>query len=102
MNLLPGSKRITADAQIGSGTKQVRLFSVSLLSGGSASTLTLRNGTDVSGTIYEQVDGFASQSVTKNYNGGLLFPLTGTNTGGLFADVDANITSATFVFTEEL
>lgn len=102
MNLLPGSQRITADAQVGSGTKQVRLFSVSLVSGGSASTLTLRNGTGVSGTAFEQVDGTASQSVTKNYAGGLLFPMTSANTGGLFADADANISFATFVFTEEL
>ena len=102
MNLLPGSQRITADSQIGSGTKQVRLFSVSLVSGATNSTLLLKNGTSTSGTAYEQVDGFANQSVTKNYNGGLLFPLTSANAGGLFADVDANISYATFVFTEEL
>lgn len=104
MNLLPGVQRITtSSAQIGSGTKRVRLFSVSLVSGASAaSTLILRNGTTASDTAYDQIDGIVGQSVTKNYAGGLSFPLTGNNVGGLFANVDANISYATFVFTEEL
>lgn len=101
MNLIPASQRITADGAIGpAGTaampRPIRLFSVSLISGASASTLTLRNGVDTSGTAYEQVDGVASQSTTKNYAGGLRFPL------GLFADVDANVSYVTFSFTEEM
>tara|TARA_R110000868_G_C10487806_1_gene729913 strand:- start:93 stop:398 length:306 start_codon:yes stop_codon:yes gene_type:complete len=100
MNLIPGIQRITGDAQIGpvgtvSVPKPIRLFSVSLISGASASTLTLRDGTSTGATANEQVDGNASQSVTKNYAGGLRFP------NGLFADADANISYATFSFTEE-
>lgn len=100
MNLVPGVQRITSHSIIGptgtaSAPRPIRLFSVSLVSGGSASTLTLRNGIDTSGTANEQVDGVASQSITKNYAGGLRFP------AGLFANVDANISYATFSFTEE-
>ena len=100
MNLVPGVQRITADSSIGpagtaSAPRPIRLFSVSLISGGTASTLILRNGIDTSGTANEQVDGVVSQSVTKNYAGGLRFPL------GLYADVDTNISYATFSFTEE-
>lgn len=100
MNLVPGIQRITGDAQIGpSGTinvpRPIRLFSVSLISGVAASTLILRDGLSATSTANEQVDGTASQSVTKNYAGGLRFP------NGLFADADANISYATLSFTEE-
>ncbi len=100
MNLVPGVQRITASGSIGpTGTvnvpRPIRLFSVSLISGGTASTLTLRDGLSASGTANEQVDGNASQSVTKNYAGGLRFP------NGLFASVDTNISYATFSFSEE-
>lgn len=100
MNLVPGVQRVTTDISVGPvGTanvpRPIRLFSVSLVSGASASTLTLRDGTSTAANANEQVDGVASQSVTKNYAGGLRFP------NGLFADVDANISYATFSFTEE-
>lgn len=99
MNLVPGVQRVTADIQVGSTSASkpilVRVFCVNLISGGSASTLILRNGTSASATAWEQVDGIASQSVTKNYSGGLQFPL------GCFADVDASISYATVSFTEE-
>lgn len=91
----PGPQRVTADLAVGTSGKPVRVFSVNLVSGGSASTLILRNGTSASGTTWDQIDGTASMSVTKNYAGGLLFP------SGCFADVDANISYATVSFTQE-
>lgn len=95
MNLTPGTVRVTADAAVLTSGSAVRVFSVNLVSGGSASTLTLKNGTSTSGTAFEQIDGIASQSVTKNYAGGLLFP------AGCFADADANISFATLVCSKE-
>lgn len=95
MNLIPGVTRITADGPVGTSGKPIRVFCVNLVSGGSASTLTLRNGTSGSATANEQVDGTASQSVTKNYAGGLRFA------SGCYADVDANISYATITYTEE-
>ena len=95
MNVTPGTTRITADGIVGVQNQPFRVYAVSLISGGTASTLTLRNGPLVTSTIQEQVDGVASQAVTKNYAGGLLFP------AGLFADVDANISFADIVGTTE-
>lgn len=92
MNLTPGQQRVTADAVVGGSGVPARVFCVTLVSGGTASTLVLRNGTSASGTAFEQIDGIASQSVTKNYAGGLFFPL------GCFADADANISYATVIF----
>lgn len=95
MNLAPGSTRITSDSAIGRSGKPYRLFSVILKSGGSASTLALKNGTSTSGTEYDSVIGEASAVIRTSYAGGLLFP------DGLYADVDANISYAVLIGTNE-
>lgn len=83
-----GYQQITGDAQIGSGP--VAIYGINLISGGSASTLALKNGTSSSGTLVIQEKGTASQGVSFAYGGkGIVFP------GGCFADADANISSAT-------
>lgn len=92
---LPGPSRVTADAVVGVSGKPTRVFSIELISGSSASTLTMRNGTTTGGTTWAQVDGTANQSVTKNWAGGLLFP------SGCFADVDANISYVVISFTTD-
>lgn len=98
MNLLPGTQNITTTSDIAVGTsgKAIRVFCITLVSGGTASTLILRNGATASSTPYEQIDGSASLSVTKNYAGGMRFP------NGCFADTDTNISYATVVYAEEL
>ena len=95
MNLLPGRQRVTADAIIGSGTRGVRVYSVHLISGATASVGYLRNGTVVGADIDIQIDGVASTGVTLNFAGGVLLP------AGCFYDDDSNITSAIVTFTEE-
>ena len=95
MNLLPGTVRLTADGVVGASGQPMRVYSVHLISGGSASTCTLENGTTSSGTIYAQIDGTASMGVTINFAGGLLFP------NGCFLDADANITSCVIVCSSE-
>jgi len=95
MNLMPGVQRVTADLAVGTSGRRIRVFCVTLISGATASTLKLHNGTSTSGTEWEQIDGVISQAVTKNYAGGLSFP------AGCFANVDANIGYATIVFSEE-
>lgn len=92
MNVLPGSQRITADSQIGPSDKAIQLYSVSLISGGTASVLSLLNGTSTGGTQYVSITGIANTGTVINFAGGLRFP------NGLFADVDTNISSATFGF----
>ena len=95
MNLVVGTQRVTADIAIGRSGQPCRIFCVHLVSGASASTLNLRNGTSASGTIQAQIDGTALRSATVSFAGGMLFPL------GCFADVDANISFASVVATNE-
>lgn len=95
MNMMPGVQRVTADTAIGVSGQPVRIYSVNLTSGGSNSSLLLRNGTSASAQENAEVNGTASLCVTANFAGGLLFPL------GCFADVDANISYATVVFSTE-
>jgi hypothetical protein len=91
-----GTQRITADSALVANGRPVRIFNVNLVSGGTASTLTLRNGTSASANAFDQVDGAASLSVTKNWAGGLFFP------DGCFLDVDANISYATVSYESQL
>lgn len=96
MNLLPGTQRITADSAIGPSGKPIRLFCVSLVSGGTASVLSLLDGTSTGGTQFVSITGTVSTGTVINFAGGMRFP------NGLYADVDTNISSATFVFDYEL
>lgn len=95
MNFVPGSTRLTADGQVGSGTRACRVYSIHLVSGGTGSATVLKNGTSTSGTAYVQVDGVASTGVTLNFAGGVLFP------AGCYMDTDANISYAVITFNEE-
>jgi hypothetical protein len=96
MNLEPGTQIVTADIAVGTSGSPTRVFSVELISGETASTLILKNGTSTGGTAYAQIDGVANQSVLYNYAGGKFFP------AGCFADVDANISYAAITFTKNV
>jgi len=95
MNLVPGVVRLTADGLVGTSGMPIRIFSIHLVSGATASTTTFRDGTTSSDTAHIQVDGIASQGVTIGFNGGVRFP------NGCFMDTDANISYSTIVYTEE-
>ena len=95
MNLVPGTIQLTADGLVGSSGVPIRIFSVHLVSGGTASTTTFNNGTLVGDTAWVQVDGTASKGVTVNFAGGVRFPL------GCYMNTDANITYASITYTEE-
>ena len=95
MNLVPGSTRLTADGLVGSSGNPIRVFSIHLISGATASTTTFNNGTLVGDTAYAQVDGIASKSVTLNFAGGLRFP------AGCYMNTDANISYCVITYTEE-
>lgn len=82
---LHGSSLYTADAIVGGvAGKPVRIFSATWLSDGTARNLVLRNGSTASGTVYVQIAGAISLTVTQNFEGGLLFP------GGCFLDYTAS------------
>lgn len=83
-----GSKYLAADGVIGVSAKPVRIYSVEVLSGGTAGVLVLRNGSTASGTIYvQQTCATVSETNTFNWCGGLTFP------DGCFFDKDTNVTS---------
>ena len=74
----------------------VRIYSVELISGGSASTVKLFNGTDnTAGTQYGQVDGVASKSVVVNYEFGKRFP------AGCYLGTDANTGYVSVSYSQE-
>lgn len=95
MNLLPGVQVVTADTSVGTLGKPIRIFAIHLVSGAADSTATLYNGTSSGGTAYCQVDGVANEGVTLNFAGGMRFG------SGCYFDVDANISYASCVYTEE-
>lgn len=96
MNLVPGVKAIsTTDSAVGVSGMPVRVFSVSMISDGTAGTLKLRNGTAATDTIYLQIDGTASKCATFDSAAGVLFP------SGCFMDADTHTVSGLIAFTME-
>lgn len=88
-----GTRRVTADTNITSG-RPARVFSVHWLSGGTAGTLVLRNGTVDSDEVRYQKVGTINDGVTEEFGEtGIFFP------AGLFYDHDANTTFADINFT---
>lgn len=73
------------DAAIGASGISVRVFTVHLISDGTATVTSLRNGTSASATAWATETGTASTGKTVNYGTqGMLFP------AGCFLDVDAH------------
>lgn len=95
---MPGTVSITnqTDAAVLTSGKPVRVFDVQVISGGTAATVKLYNGTSTGGTLYLQIDGVISKASSFNSANGVLFP------GGCFADVDANTTALTVVCQQEV
>ena len=92
-----GSQSVSnqTDIAIGGAGKPIRVFSAHVLSGGTAATVSLRNGTSASATVFVQIDGVISKGATLTFPEGLLFP------AGCFADVDANTVDLTVAFVLE-
>lgn len=94
---MPGTQNFTTtDLVLGKGGRPCRVYSASLLSGGTASVVALRNGTSASATVQVQLDGVISKSTFWSDANGLLF------TNGCFVDVDANTAALAISFTEEM
>lgn len=101
MNLLPGSKKITATGLVGpmniatATPRPIRLFNIILTSGTSASVLSLMDGVTNTGDEKFNFTGTAVTGSVVNFAGGLRFGQ------GLYAVVDGNINYAVLTFTEE-
>ena len=98
MNLLPGTQQYAGDSDLAVGVagKPTRVYSVEVISGGTAALVQLFNGTDnTAGNKYAQIDGTISKSAMVNFAGGKRFP------NGCFIDTGANVTYMTVVFSQE-
>ena len=98
MNLVYGTQVFVGNNPLAIGTagKPIRVFSVELISDGTASAVILYNGTAATaGNTYAQVNGTASKSAINNYLVGKRFP------NGCYLGTDAHTVFATVVFTEE-
>ena len=96
MNLLPGTQAVTTtDAVVGVSGKPIRVFSVHMVSDGTAGVLILRNGTGTGSTSYIQVDGVINKGATLDFANGVLFP------DGCFMDADAHCISGIISFSTE-
>lgn len=95
MNLVPGNQLMTTDGVVGTSGNPIRVFSIHMISGGSAGDINLRNGTTASDTIYVQMVGTASAGATISFAGGQRFP------DGCYYEESTAPTSALITYTEE-
>lgn len=95
MNLIPGVQTRTTDGVIGTSGKPIRVFSIHIISGGTASVLAVYNGTGTNGTQLLSLTGTLSTGATFNFAGGFRF------SAGCYLDVDSNVTSVSVSYTEE-
>ena len=91
-----GSTRLTGDNPVGPSGQPIRVYSATWLSGATAGDLVLRNGTSGSDPAYVTKAGVISDTVTQNFEGGLLFP------SGCWFDKDTNVTAVVVEFAVEL
>ncbi len=96
----PGTQSITNQTDIALVTsivgQPVRVFTVHVVSDGTASTVLLRNGTSTAGAVFIQVDGVISKGATLDFANGVLFP------AGCFVDVDSHSQSVVVTYSSEL
>ena len=83
------------DIAVGRLGVPVRVYSLTVTSGGTAAVVKLCNGTSTGGTALTQLDGTISKTIIQSWNEGLLFPL------GCFADVDANSAIVAIAYSQE-
>jgi hypothetical protein len=94
----PGTQLITTtDAAVGTSGQPCRVFSVGLLSDGTAGVLILRNGTSTGDTAVLQIDGTINKMSTPiDFANGVLFPR------GCYMDADAHCTGGFISYINEL
>lgn len=91
--MISGRAALTADGAVGPSGGKIRVWSVSLISGGTAGQVILRNGTSATDTIELELTGTANAGSHQSFETGRLFP------SGCFYDHDANNTIAVISYT---
>lgn len=92
-----GTKQLTASGEVGDvAGKPIRVFSFSVLSGGTAGTSTLKNGGSSGTTLFTYTCGVIStDNIFDLGAAGMLFP------NGCYWTKDTNSTDAKFNFSKE-
>jgi len=91
-----GTYAIIADGVVGPSGRPGRVFSITVLSGATGGVIKVYDGTGTDGTLLFQETGTANKSaILGNWEAGLFFP------NGVYVDIDANVTSATFSYVAE-
>lgn len=95
----PGRQSVSnqTNIAIGPSGKPIRVYDAYAISGGTATTVKLYNGTSATGNDYVQIDGIISKSsvLPVSSSQGILFPL------GCFASVDSNTVNLVVSFVVE-
>jgi len=80
-----GTTRLTAAGVLGAAGRAVRIFSITVISDGTAGVTTVRDGSTAGGVAYDIIGGTISQGKTVIYGEtGRLFP------DGCYIDADAH------------
>lgn len=96
MNLLPGTKAVnTTPALVGASGKLIRVFTIAMISDGTAGVLKLYEGTSSGGTLKFQLDGVINKQVTFDSTMGMSFPT------GCWMESDAHCAAGVITFTQE-
>lgn len=83
-----GSQNITADGAVGTSGASTRVYSIHIVSGGTAAIVSFYNNTSVTGTAFLKLTGTISTGATFTFGTyGAVF------NSGCFVDVDANTVS---------
>ncbi len=96
---MPGTQWVTnqTNIAIGASGKPIRVYDAVVVSGGTASTVKLYNGTSATGSQYLQLDGIISKSssIPLSSEQGVRFE------NGCFAAVDSNTVNLMVSFVQE-
>lgn len=87
-----GATRISADSVIGPSGVPIVLYGYCIVSGGTAGDVIFRDGTTTSGAAQLEDKGTASEGVVVSLANGVVF------NNGLFADIDADVTTLDVYF----
>lgn len=92
---MAGSTIVTADTQVVATGKPVRVYTMHVISGGTAAVVSLKSGGS-GGTVWVTATGAISTGVTTYFGSqGLVLP------SGLYVDVDTNTTSVALTYSVE-
>lgn len=96
MNLKPGSQAVNTTAiLVGTSGKPMRVYTITMISDGTAGVLKLYEGTSTGGTLKLQLDGTINKQVSFDSAMGIRF------TSGCWMETDAHCVAGVITFSQE-